>query len=385
MPGRKDREQILPPFIFFVMGVIMELEEIVMQIKQGNNKAYTDLWLAVRKLVEWYARRYYTGITAGGKALGGVEVEDLIQCGFIALYEAVQGYDPKAGSFAGYFRYHIKNQFRQAIGRTDTQLRDPLNHSSSLDVPIREDSEETKLYIVPDTRDYISEADDRIFQKELHRALEAALFKLPKQEAKAIRSVYYDGKTQQIIAQEMNCSFQRVSQLCKDGLRHIRKSSSKNSLEAFLDSQTSFYSGVSLRAFQNKGSQVERLTISRDIARREYKGVIKLKYVTEKPIPKLIIGRRETNAVTVKFIYKSWVEEFGFGTIQLWFRSPADMVAHQVNLTLPDSDYVAIWNVSMEDTAVSGTGAAQLVYNANSGAIKKSNIFTVQILEDIFG
>ena len=71
------------PRIFLEVG-IMSNEELAAAIKAGNTDLYSDLWNQVQRFVVWKARQRYV-LTNG---VGGVEVEDLVQSGFLALVSA---------------------------------------------------------------------------------------------------------------------------------------------------------------------------------------------------------------------------------------------------------------------------------------------------------
>lgn len=249
------------------------MDEIILQIQQGHSELYEQLWLSVKDLITWWAHRYYRAITTSGTALGGVEVEDLIQAGYLALVAAVNGYDSSKGSFTTYLGYHIKKEYRLAIGRSYRQLHDPLNWCRSYDEPIHKDEPEgqTKRDFIPDPVDRISEVDERVFLEQLHDALEAALNAIPEREAAVIRSEFYDGCKQWETAEKLHMTPGRVHQLKKDGLRHIWNSSSRKKLERFLDENTSFYKGMSLKSFnQTKTSGVEQWVIRREQLRKSF-------------------------------------------------------------------------------------------------------------------
>ena len=249
------------------------MEELVKRIQQGHTELYSELWEQVKDLIAWFAVRYINAFLNGGKRLG-IEVDDLIQAGFFAVHDAVENYDPACGAkFTTYLSYHIKKQFRIAIGRTDKQINDVLNYALSLDAPVCKDDPDRKSSLdrVPDPYDGIAAVEDRIYLAHLHSALEAALATLPEQQAEAIRSVYWDGCTLKETADKMNCSLSYVRTLRESGLHRIRYSSAKKQLEQFLDDQTDFYKNTGLSSYnQTQTSQVERLVMRREYLRKHY-------------------------------------------------------------------------------------------------------------------
>lgn len=67
------------------------------------------------------------------------------------------------------------------------------------------------------------EPEVRILQKELHRDLKAALNCLKPMEQEVLRSLYYEGKSNKVLAAEMQITPQYVSLLKKRGLARLRK------------------------------------------------------------------------------------------------------------------------------------------------------------------
>ena len=241
-----------------------------MQIQQGHNELLPELWEQKQRLIAMLAAKFFTVISAGRAAPGGVEVDDLVQCGFLAMVEAVAVHNPELGSFNTILHYYLKKHFNQAIGRTEKQRREPLNNCASLDIPINEDGEETLLDFIPDPRDPFTGIEERIYQEQLHKALEAALQVIPTAEAECLRAEYFEGRTQAEIAARMNVSQERARQLRNGGLRHIRTSSAGAKLERWLDSESPFYKQVGVDRFnRTHTSAVEEVMLWRERRRKE--------------------------------------------------------------------------------------------------------------------
>lgn len=241
-----------------------------MLVQQGHNELLPELWEQKRRLIAVWAAKYYTIISAGRAAPGGVEIDDLVQCGFIAMVEAAAVHNPERGSFNAILSYYCKKHFRAAIGRSEKQLRDPLNKCDSLDIPVGDDGDDTLLDFVPDSRDPFTGVEERIYQEQLHKALEAALQVIPTKEAECLRAEYFEGRTQSEIAARMNVSQERARQLRNGGLRHIRTSSAGAKLERWLDSESPFYKQVGVDRFnRTHTSAVEEVMLWRERRRKE--------------------------------------------------------------------------------------------------------------------
>lgn len=262
------------------------MEELVLQIQQGHTELYSELWEEVKGLIAWWAKRFYVVNTANGESLGLEWMtpqnkkrcfEDLVQAGFFGLVNTVEHYDPEKGSsFTTLLKYYLLRAFQEATtGRSIKQQNDPLLRCRSLDEHVGdEDGEATLLDFIPNERNDIADAEERIFTEQLHDALEAALNAIPEREAAAIRAVYFDGCKQSKAAEKLHTTPGRVHQLKENGLLHIRNSSHRKKLERFLDENTSFYHGHSYGAFNHtKSSGVERAVIRREGLRKKYKGL----------------------------------------------------------------------------------------------------------------
>ena len=250
----------------------MNTDELAVQIQNGHNELLPELWEQVQRLVSMLAHRYLTAL-AGGTY--GIEHDDLMQSGYIAMARALEEYDPSKGRFVTYLGYFLHSEFRIAIGRSDRQLRDPLNKCLSLDAPINEDEETTFKDTVPDPHDYAEEAEHHVFVQELRHALDEAMAALPAREATAVRSYYYDRQTQAETAEQLGVTYQRVKQLRDSGLHRLRTGAARKQLEQFIDFRTDFYRPSSVQHFQRTHSSVvEELVIYRDRLRRRYENAL---------------------------------------------------------------------------------------------------------------
>ena len=267
----------------------METDELVRQIQQGKTELYSELWEQKRGLIIWFAKQYYSSFSFSGIALG-VEfetekgkrkyLEDFEQAGFLGLAKAVQYYDSERnGSFNELLRLCLLGEFQSiSIGRSIKQRKDPLLRCLSLDIPINEDDPEgaTRSDFVPDYRDEIADADERVYQEQLHDALERVLNTLPEKQAQAIRLEYWDGCTLKETAERMGCStVERARQLRDAGFQRIRTSSASKQLEQFLDENINYYQGTSFSTYrQTNVRQVERMVFQREHLRKKYQWIM---------------------------------------------------------------------------------------------------------------
>ncbi len=82
----------------------MTTDEIAAAVKAGRADI-VDLWAAVQQFV---AQRSNKWLKLGR---GGVTFDDLQQEAFIAMLQALEGWDPDAGAFLTWYGIWIKNAF----------------------------------------------------------------------------------------------------------------------------------------------------------------------------------------------------------------------------------------------------------------------------------
>ena len=121
----------------------MTNEELAAEVQAGR-AGCGELWEQVRRFIGQQALRWFT-LYGDMCRRAGVELDDLLQCGFLALQDAVQAFDPARGySLLTYLTRPLSNRFREACG-IRTSKRDPLNDCDSLDRPVGEEEGSASL------------------------------------------------------------------------------------------------------------------------------------------------------------------------------------------------------------------------------------------------
>lgn len=174
----------------------MTNEELAVAIQTGDIGQLLQLWEQVRRFAVKQAGRWCRAL--GDRA--GVTQEDLQQCAFLALLDALSGYNPEGGSFIGWYAMSLKSAFTAACGvRTQRDRQDPMRSALSMDAPLT-DNEGDPFTLADVTEDPAAEAaiqsvEERDRMQRLHDALEAAIETLPGDQQTAIREKYYCGGT----------------------------------------------------------------------------------------------------------------------------------------------------------------------------------------------
>lgn len=244
----------------------MTNEELAQLIQGGRDDLMSQLWEQCHGWVAKMAIRWYTAFD--GRR--GVELDDLINAGYLALVRAVESYDPSAGgAFITWLTYHLKTAFCDTFGiRTEKGRRDPLNNAASLDAPVNADDPDSATLgdITPGNGesafDDIMECD---YQRAMREAIDAVLSELPPREADTIRRRYFKGETLGSIAKDRGVSTNAVSQSERKAIREIRR----NKKAMYRLQEFSPYSGTSLGTWRRTGMSVEEYWL---ILREQYGG-----------------------------------------------------------------------------------------------------------------
>lgn len=98
-------------------------EELINQIKAGNERAENDLLARYKDMVVKISRGYF---------IVGGDLEDLIQEGMIGLYKAIKNYTPdKEASFKTFATVCIKHKIQSAIKKANTNKNKALSSAVS--------------------------------------------------------------------------------------------------------------------------------------------------------------------------------------------------------------------------------------------------------------
>ena len=239
----------------------MTNEEWAIEIQAGWED-YTELWEQVNKFIRQQAHRYFT-LHAGTCTHAGVELDDLLQCGFMALQDAVRAFDPEAGTrLLTYMKYPLLSHFREVCG-IRTARRDPLNNCASLDKPVGDEGDTTLGDLQPSqsAAQDMEAALEWEYTRELHEAIGKALDTLDEPQRETIRRRYWNRETLQAVAKDIGITPERVRQRESAALRRLRSGPCVKLLKPFVDEIRAGYAwrGTSWGAWNSTGvSSVEK-------------------------------------------------------------------------------------------------------------------------------
>lgn len=204
----------------------------------GNAFALGQLWEINKGLLRSLFWRWYPSHKALADA-HGLTADDFEQEGFFAVQYAAEHYDPGKGfAFSTWLSYAMQRQIDRAItgghhrkitdpdGKTRTTSADPLNRCASLDVSLDDEDGGAAplgdLQPDPAAAAEMQDAEERLYQEQLHDALEEALNKLTEREESVIRGRFYEQKTLKEIAADDGSSIERVRQISASAFRRLR-------------------------------------------------------------------------------------------------------------------------------------------------------------------
>lgn len=181
------------------MGKLWCNEELAARAKAGDKEAFTLLWAQNRRYIYYLAVKYRSIIEQNAL----VDLDDFMQCGYLALVEAVNAFDPEKGfALTSYINFKYKQQVYAMFGN----VREGDKHifpqpCSSLNAIIENDKDGSGTEVGDLIEgESAEEFDERIEKKELCEIVRAAVDRLPEREAFVIRRLYFDDYTKRALA-----------------------------------------------------------------------------------------------------------------------------------------------------------------------------------------
>lgn len=176
----------------------------------------------------------------------GVEFDDLVSEGTLAMIMAARKFDETRGSqFVAYASPFIRKAMQQAIDKQSALYRVPKDQKKyaprnaskavSIDQPISEGNQYTLLDIL--VNQDVNMADDNVAFQQMLKDLDNCVDLLDEREKEVVRKFYGLGihhETLAEIADDMSLKRERVRQIRDKAIRKISKSASSKVLKHFL-------------------------------------------------------------------------------------------------------------------------------------------------------
>lgn len=245
-------------------------------ISQGGNDMLERLWLNNKGIIHKTAWSWSQSGPAADLPINEQKTlyEDLLQCGYLAVVDAYEHYNPEKGGFTTILGFYLKKHFHNwcasLSGWTTHQYREAAQNNvrvESLNRIVYSDdagSDGIELGdLIPDPDDHFAELVDRLYIESLHGKLDKLLNRIKPQEAEVIRLRYYKEKSVEQIAEIMGLTVSRIGQILASGMRNLRQEAIKSDLAEYVDRNTDYYARVSVDTFQSTGTSAVELIVMR--------------------------------------------------------------------------------------------------------------------------
>lgn len=172
------------------------------------------LWQRVERLVRKMSRRYLYY----GRRNGAVDLEDLRQCGFLAVERAAREYEPGKGAFGTLLDLHFKREAHSLLGLRGRVRREHYA-AVSMAAPV---GGEDGLTLEDTLLDHDAPDMDAGPMRDAVRAgVEAALGRLSEERRRVVRGYYLDGRGTARLAGAMGLDAAKVTRIRTDALRAL--------------------------------------------------------------------------------------------------------------------------------------------------------------------
>lgn len=199
---------------------------------------YEELYRQNVRLIRKMANRYRSACERDN----AVDIDDLLQAGFIGLVCADKTYDATAGkSWAGWAAWYISNAMKSALGMQGAVKAHTW--ATSLDAPIGDE------ITLADTLADDNLPDDDLLRQEVVQTVREAVGGLKNDlQRQVIWLKYIDGKTATEVMEALHINIHRVRNAREYGMRNLRMNRKLRAL-ADLDSRTRFIAYKGVEAF----------------------------------------------------------------------------------------------------------------------------------------
>lgn len=196
----------------------MTNEELVLLYKEGDKSALEILIKNNKGRIFKIANKFFVGKT------NSIEMEDLIQEGYIGLMVAAEKYNPNMNnhaSFITYATYWIYEKIHRFIKQKNT------NDETSLNIPLSEEND-LELQNVIEFIDYgFENVEEKIYLKKLRQDLEKVISENTTLQEREILKLHYGWDCKECtftyISSIFNITSSRVQQIENKALRKIRQ------------------------------------------------------------------------------------------------------------------------------------------------------------------
>ena len=205
--------------VFFTTSKYQNLEDeqIIEQIKQGDEEALSYILEKYKNLVNIKVSKYF---------MVGAEKEDVVQEGMIGLFKAIKNYNSeKQNSFKSFANICIERQLITTIKSSNRQKHIPLNSYLSLNTAAYDNNEDDSVELI-DTfnSNTIEDPLETIMKQEYYNEVETAVNKNLSKFEKQVLDRYLKGESYVKIAEKLDSPVKSID----NAIQRIRKKAIKN-------------------------------------------------------------------------------------------------------------------------------------------------------------
>lgn len=225
-------------------------------------RMYEKLYADNIKLLWYWANRYANAC----RLQAGVDLEDLVQSGFLAVVEAYKSFDKEQAAWGTWASWYIQNSIKESLGLRGKKRINAV----SLNEPVTDsDGNDTdRLELIEDTS--LAPADESIITEDISAAVHNAVDAIQNATTReAIRFVYLEGNSHAQAARRLGIKPETVGGHLNRGRQAMRRNG-RLKREIGLDEETRFHAHKGVSAFISTGSSVvEDAVLWREEQRRK--------------------------------------------------------------------------------------------------------------------
>lgn len=224
-------------------------------------------WDSVKRLVYVVMKRYYSLFYERCRRMG-LEMDDFMQEGFLAMRQAMEGYDENRGSFQTLLIYRCRTRALRMIGiHNEKHRKDPLVYAKPIDTPLPGTDDMSLGDILEDEQagEEISQAADRVDNGLLHQALCDMVGSCPPYQRQVVACRYLEGCTAGQTAERLSITEQKAKQEEANAFRFLRHKPNQRRIRPWLD-ETRYSMGMrgtGLQTFKDTGESATERTAMR--------------------------------------------------------------------------------------------------------------------------
>lgn len=191
-------------------------EQIISQIKEGDNQALIFLLEKYRDLVNSKVGKYF---------IIGAEREDIVQEGMIGLFKSIKNFDcNKQNSFKTFANICVERQLITAIKSSNRQKHMPLNSYLSLNKSAYDNEQDSTELMETFDSGRVEDPLETIMKKEYFEEIQNKMHEsLSKFEEKVLER-FIQGDSYEVIAQNLDMPVKSID----NAIQRIRKKAIKN-------------------------------------------------------------------------------------------------------------------------------------------------------------